>query len=209
MEDFLPSNRTIQALESSEGASSLPGSLPQQQGRRVLDISTWIRYCTLYIAVMSQKMPELVPPMTAHLHTVMKLEQSVGGMSWFQHDWKTRREMCAAGASTWGRRDPWQLLTCMPGSSGQVDLFDPLPQGLKAERHHLSNQQISRQPANQTKSETTKRRQNGVCRLFNRAPAGCPYGEACIFIHRCIQCRCPNHGKKDCPFGEHNDISGQ
>ena len=33
MEDFLPSNRTIQALESSEGASSLPGSLPQQQGR--------------------------------------------------------------------------------------------------------------------------------------------------------------------------------
>ena len=65
MEDFLPSNRTIQALESLEGASSLPGSLPQQQVCRVLDILTWIRCFTLNIAVMSQKMPELVPPMTA------------------------------------------------------------------------------------------------------------------------------------------------
>ena len=209
MEDFLPSNRTIQALESLEGASSLPGSLPQQQVCRVLDILTWIRCFTLYIAVMSQKMPELVPPMTAHLHTVMKLEQSVGDMSWFQYDWKARREMCAAGASTWGRCDPWQLLTCMPSSSEQVDPFDPLPQGLKAEWYHLSNQQKSRQPANQTKSGTTQHRQNGVCRLFNRAPAGCPYGEACIFIHRCTQCRRPDHGKKDCPSGEHNDNSGQ
>ena len=94
MEDFLPLNRIIQALESLEGASSLPGSLPQQQGRRVLDISTWVRCFTLYIAVMSQKMPDLVPSMTAYLHTVVKLEQSVGGMSWFQYDWKARRDVC-------------------------------------------------------------------------------------------------------------------
>ena len=107
MEEFLPSNRTIQALESLEGANSLPGSVPQQQSRRALDISTWIRCFTLYIVVMSQKRPDLVPPMTAHLHTVMKLEQSMCGMSWFQYDWRARREMCAAGASTWGRRDPW------------------------------------------------------------------------------------------------------
>ena len=33
MEEFFPSNKTIQALESLEEASSLPGSLPQQQGR--------------------------------------------------------------------------------------------------------------------------------------------------------------------------------
>ena len=131
--------------------------------------------------------------MTAHLHTVMKLEQSVGGMSWFQYDWRARRETCGAGASlSWGRRDPWQLLTCMPESSGRLDPLDPLPQGLKAERHQILTQPKSRQPANQTKPGTTQRRQGGgVFRLYNRAPAGCPYGEGCIFIHQSTQCRRP------------------
>ena len=158
---------------------------------------------------MSQKRPDLVPPMTAHLHTVMKLEQSMGGMFWFQYDWRARRETCAAGASTWGRWDPWQLLTYMPGSNRRLDPFDPLPQGLKADRHQIPTQPKFRQPANQTKPGTTQRRQGGVCRLYNRAPAGCPYGEACIFIHRCTQCRRPDHGKKDCLYGEHNDSSAQ
>ena len=47
----------------------------------------------------------------------------------FQYDWKALREMCTAGASIWGRQDPWQLLTCVPGTSGNTDPFDPLPQG--------------------------------------------------------------------------------
>ena len=90
--------------------------------------------------------------MTAHLHTVMKLEQSVGGMSWFQYDWRACRETCAAGASlSLGRRDPWQLLTRMPGRSGHLDPFDPMPQGLKAERHQILAQPKFRQPANQIK----------------------------------------------------------
>ena len=61
MEEFLPSNRTIQTLESLEGVNSLPGSVPQQQSRRALDISTWIRCFTLYIALISEKKPDLVP----------------------------------------------------------------------------------------------------------------------------------------------------
>ena len=109
-------------------------SVPQQQSQQALDILTWIKCFILYIAVVFQKRPDLVPPITAKLHTVMKLEQSVGSMSWFQYDWRARRKTCAAGASTWGRCDLWRLLTCMPGSSGCIDPFDPLPQKLKAER---------------------------------------------------------------------------
>jgi len=40
----------------------------------------------------------------------------------------------------------------------------------------------------------TPGRRGGICRLFNRAPAGCPYGEKCIFTHHCSIYRRTDHG---------------
>ena len=34
------------------------------------------------------------------------------------------------------------------------------------------------------------------------APAGCPYGEDCIFAHRCSKCRREDHGRRSCPFAD-------
>jgi hypothetical protein len=41
----------------------------------VLDIWTWTRCFTLYIAVVTKIRPEMVLVMVAHLHTVYKLQQ--------------------------------------------------------------------------------------------------------------------------------------
>lgn len=98
---------------------------------------------------MSKRNPHLVALIMSHLHTVMRLEQSMGELSWFQYDWKARREMCPAGVSSWARQDLWQLLTCVPRTNGCTDPFDPLPQGqqqitIKVWCHHnkrASNQQ--------------------------------------------------------------------
>ena len=71
MEEFLPSNKTINALENPISIQDgIEGAL-QQPKKRVADILTWIRCFTLYIAVMAAKRHDLVGPMISHMHTVM------------------------------------------------------------------------------------------------------------------------------------------
>ena len=108
MEEFLPTNKAIQALElariTETGLQSTMHQV-QQQAKRVTDLMTWVRCFTLYIAVMSQKRPELTVPMTAHLHMVIRLH-GLGGLAWFHYDWKARRETCAMGPAELGKSDP-------------------------------------------------------------------------------------------------------
>ena len=129
---------------------------------------------------MANKRADLVPPMVAHMHAVLKLQKSMGAMTWLQYDWKSRREMSAAGTQTW---DPWQLLSSFIGSGVVDDPFDSPAQGQlpsTSQKQHLAKgagsvakpQMVHPQPYGQGQG----RKQNAVCRLFNRAPADCPYG---------------------------------
>ena len=71
MEEFLPSNRTIQAMENPVSLQEgIVGALQQlqQPNKRVLDIFTWICCFSLYISVMAAKRHELVAPMISHAH---------------------------------------------------------------------------------------------------------------------------------------------
>ena len=46
-----------------------------------------------------------------------------------------------------------------------------------------------------------KQKKAGICRLFKVAPSGCPYGNKCIFTHRCNNCGAVNeHHRQACPF---------
>ena len=71
-----------------------------------MDILTWLRCFSLYIAVMATKRHDLVAPMVSHMHTVMRLQATCGGMSWLQYDWQARREMNAEGVESWQKHDP-------------------------------------------------------------------------------------------------------
>ena len=85
------SNRTVQVLEVSGLARE--GTIYQvSQSHIVMDIMSWIWSFTLYIAVISSRRPDLVAPMVAHLHTIIKLEQSIGGIGWLQYDWRTSQQ---------------------------------------------------------------------------------------------------------------------
>ena len=44
-----------------------------------------------------------------------------------------------------------------------------------------------------------RKRLNRACPLFNKAWAGCHYGEECIYAHRCSVCKEEDHGKLACP----------
>ena len=204
MEEFLPTNKTIQALELARvtemGMQSAMHQV-QQQAKRVTDLMTWVRCFTLYIAVMSQKRPELTVPMTAHLHMVMRLH-CLGGLAWFHYDWKARRETCAMGPTEWGKCDPRQLL-CTPGGGFMEDPFDPLPEGTPSGKEAglspVTPARPRQPPLQQRSGGSSARKQGGICRLFNRAPAGCSYGDRCIFVHRCTVCRRTDHGRRNCP----------
>jgi len=69
--------------------------------------------------------------MLVHFHTVIKVEQSVGSLVWLQYDWRTRKELCAAGSLAWGKQDPWQLLACILHNSTAQDPFDVTPQDIR------------------------------------------------------------------------------
>lgn len=96
-----------------------------------------------------------------HAHAVMHLEQSIWGLVGFSMTaWKAHKEMCAAGASTWARHDIWELLTCIPGTSGYTDPYDPLPCTGDNGRALLKH--------NPTRQGNPHHKQGRVCRLYNR-----------------------------------------
>ena len=103
-----------------------------------------------------------------------------------------------AVGTNWEARDPWQLLSCVARKGIMDDPFDTSPQvPIPGGQHQCS---ASAKGAGNTAKQTQgyrpqpyeqglrKKKSNVVCRLFNRAPAGCPYGEDCMFAHQCTKC---------------------
>ena len=80
----------------------------QKGQRRVLDIMTWVRCFSLYVAVMAKKFPEMIPSMVAHLHTVLRLHQKASNKSeWLEYDIQFRMELAASEDRSWTCDDPW------------------------------------------------------------------------------------------------------
>ena len=126
MDELLPSNRAIQALErigSEEAGTSSSAGLALSQKRRTTDVMAWVRCFNLYTAIMSQRRLELIGPMAAHFLTI----HNAGGLVWYQYDWRTRRESCATGPAEWGRHDTFNLVSCCSGGRGLHDPFGLLP----------------------------------------------------------------------------------
>ena len=84
MEDMLPSPRTLRLAEQEPSSRSLQDSLVgalshfqaiQQHKAHcsVTDITTWVKYFSLYMAVLAKKELAMVPSMVAHMHTVLHL----------------------------------------------------------------------------------------------------------------------------------------
>ena len=234
MEEFLPAPRSLRLAEQDKSASSLQESLvgalnhfqvmQQQKGqRRVMDITTWVRCFTLYIAVMAKKAAEVVPCMVAHLHTVLRLHQKASHrLAWLEYDIQFRMEIAASDERSWTCGDPWQYISCLPGVETVSDPFDVtewdeqlskgtsqsaqqgnglvqgIVQGRKGKRPVDSE---SNKGITSTWPAAKKPRKGGICRLLNNAPGGCPYGKECIFTHRCANCGAlDDHGRLRCPF---------
>lgn len=107
MEEFLPAPRSLRLAEQGKPAPSLQESLvgvfnqfqaiqSQRTQRRVLDVITWMRCFTLYIAVMAKQRTDMVQCMVAHLHTVLKLHQKAPkSVAWLEYDIQFCMEMAA------------------------------------------------------------------------------------------------------------------
>ena len=125
------------------------------------------------------------------------------GISWYQYDWRICRETCATGPAEWGRRNPFNLVTCNTGSRVLEDPFNLLPllagpSSLREASLREENPQVMK-PRQSSAISGSSRKKGGLCRLFNKAPGDCPYGKQCIFIHRCSLCRSMAHGGRNCP----------
>ena len=237
MEEFLPAPRSLRLAEQAKPAVSLQESLvgafsqfqasQQQKGQhRVLDITTWVRCFSLYIAVMARKAAEMIPCMVAHLHTVLRLHQKATYKSaWLEYDIQFRMGMAASEDRTWTSGDPWQYVACLPGPTPNADPFDMIELG--EQRQIEGGQELQQRGTTDesterrvysgkgkrplesgtsmgsrgTKPPGKKARYGGPCRLFNTAPGGCPYGRECIFYHVCSNCGARNdHNRLACPF---------
>ena len=235
MEEFLPAPRSLRIAEMGKPVPSLQESLVgafshfqalqhhQKAQRRELDIVTWARCFSLYVAVMAKRRPEMVVGMVAHLHTVLRLHQKAPlNQAWREYDIQFRMEAAASEEKTWACGDPWQFITCLPGLGGGMDPFD-VSESATPPRSAVDNLQSVQLPRTGTSSPSTpaslgkrpattddsrglspqskRTKKPGLCRLFNRAPGGCPYGDECCFTHRCSNCGVwVKHGRSTCPL---------
>ena len=212
MEEFLPTPRALRIAEQGNPSHSLQDSLVgalnqfqalqlQKSQRRVMDITTWVRCFTLYMAVLSVKAPEMVPSMVAHLHTVLRLQQrSSHLLAWLEYDIQFRMEMAASADRAWTCGDPWQYVACLPSQHLPNDPFEvsevavtPAPKGKGKRPPDQEGEKGAPRPP-------PKKQKKGVCRLHNTTAGGCPYGRECIFQHRCTGCGAiDEHGRISCP----------
>ena len=224
MEEFLPAPRALHLAEHEKPSpsfqESLVGALNQFQAaqqqkaqRRVMDITTWTRCFTLYIAVVAKVKAEMVPAMVAHLHTVYKLHgRAPHSSAWLEYDLQFRMEAATSEEKKWEGGDPWQFVSCLPGQGIASDPFVEILTKDKVQT--LSGP--SPFPVSQGGKSTTpfgkgkgpvnsgppskKAKKLGVCRYFNSAPGGCLYGSGCTFTHRCSNCGAvESHHTAACP----------
>ena len=232
MEELLPAPRSLRIAEMGKPTPSLQESLVgafsqfqalqhhQKTQRRVLDIVTWARCFSLYVAVMAKRRPEMVISMITHLHTVLHLHQKAPQHSaWIEYDVQFRMEAAASEEKTWACEDPWQYISCLPSTGGGLDPFDVsepatpsrsttanlqstmLPQLGSPSQPMAGKRQAADADATGTHPPSKRAKKPGICRLFNRAPSGCPYGSECCFIHRCSNCGVmEKHGRTTCPL---------
>ena len=227
MEEFLP---TPSLQESLVGAFNQFQACQQQQKaqRQVLDVVTWARCFTLYIAVMAKCHADMIPSMVAHFHTVVKLHQKAPRSSaWREYDIQFRMEQAATEDRAWKEGDPWQYVSCLPGPGTSLDPFDlaeqAIPQQQEPQQSPLSllaqtQRKDQSQPgvlgkgkrlldpnagkAPASSGPPVKRaKKSALCKWFNKAPARCPYGSECVFTHRCSNCgTLDEHGAPGCQF---------
>lgn len=217
MEEFLPAPRSLRLAEQGKPSSlqdSLVGALDQFQAlqqhrsqRRVTDITTWVRCFSLFMAVLSQRSPEMVPDMVAHLHTVLRLQQkATSQLAWLEYDIQFRMELASSTDRSWTCGDAWQYISCLPGPSPRGDPFEMSGGVTQPERSSVGKGKRPREPegdktAGSDRPPLKKQKKAGICRLFNVAPSGCPYGNECIFTHRCNNCGAVNElHRQACPF---------
>ena len=151
---------------------------------------------------MAAKHHDLVGPMISHMHMVMRLHTTHVGTAWLQYDWRPRREMNAEGVEAWQRWDPWQLPSCLPGASAKEDrpaINTDIPQPAQPTKHQGQPGPGNTHPIPSMGQALTPggraRRLNRACPLFNKARAGCHYGDECIPAHRCSACKKEDHGR--------------
>ena len=222
MEEFLPTPRSLRLAEQRKPNTSLQDSLvgaldqfqaiqQQKSLQRVLDIGTWTRCFTLYITVMASARAEMVPIMVAHLHTVHK--KAPRSKAWLEYDAQYCMEVAASEDKTWKTVDSWQYISCLPDPSGGPDPFEmaggsqaqtPTPPvqlpGPSNRPLEVSVLDKGKGPAN-GQPTPKKAKKSGACKWFNITPGGCPYGKACQFIHRCLNCGALNfHTTAMCPY---------
>ena len=211
MEEFLPAPRSLRIAEQGSSShsfqDSLVGALSQFQAqqqhksqRRVMDITSWVRCFSLYIAVLSKKAPEMVPSMVAHLHTVLHLQQKTSHhLSWLEYDIQFRMEMAASADRAWTCGDPWQYVACLPGQHVPSDPFQVADVGTPTPTREKGKCPLDPEGERGAPRPPLKKQKTGVRRLHNNTAGGCPYGRECIFIHRCTGCGAMDeHGRISC-----------
>ena len=184
-----------------------------------MNIMTWVRCFTLYVAVMARKSAEMILCMVAHLHTVLRLYQKAAQkLAWLEYDIQFRMEIAASEDRSWTCDDPWQYASCLPGPNSMSDPFEVAELDERQTQGSIQEQAVSGQavadtnafvgkgkrplslgPSNggaSVRPPAKKPRKSGMCRLFNSAPGGYPYGRECIFTHRCLNCGAMNEHRR-------------
>ena len=185
LEEFLPAPQTHRIAEQKSAPVSLQDSLvgalgqfqvqcQQKSQQRVEDLLSWLKYFTLYVAVMAKKRADMVPIMMVLFHTVYKLYQKAPtSKAWLEYDIQFWMEAAASKEKCWLSADSWQFISCLPNpflTPDPLEAANPPGPSSKPQRNGHPGGTYREDRASSPPAKKGKK--SGTCRLFNKATWG-------------------------------------
>ena len=72
---------------------------------KISELSEWMEAFAVFVAVISQKSPEVVPSMMSYMIQIKEAQSTWGGSNWLLYDWEFRERAEAKKLRKWDCRD--------------------------------------------------------------------------------------------------------
>lgn len=160
---------------------------------KISELSEWMEAFAVFVAVISQKSPEVVPSMMSYMIQIKEAQSTWGGGNWLLYDREFRERAEAKKLRTWDCRDSNLWSKYFSGMPTKWTKGDQSVQIGGGEGSGIATRKTATIP-----SLFPDKRQNGPCYPFNNKGA-CDRPPPCPFPHVCRNCG-DNHPARVCPL---------
>ena len=207
MHELLPEFWQTTREEELDGK---PGA-KNRRNRKIIDIMSWLKCFSTYVAVRAPLAPQLIPEFMAYMATIIQVSQDYVGLAWVRYDAAFRRQAALKGDTKWSAINTTLFTLCcsVPSAKKRCELClaDTHSEGECAQRGDQEPELRDRMKAMEAAVLTMVKLAGGrsdqtpgnreICRKFNSV-RGCGFSK-CKYWHACSTCKVEGHSTAQCP----------